>query len=380
MAFKKVVMNIGIITIHRLLNYGTALQAFALEYYLNSIENVNAEIIDYKFPNEFHKNNHSLYKRIKIELGAYREYFNGKREKKNLFIEFRNKFMRLGKYYSSVEDVMSDSPEYDIYVTGSDQVWNYKILKNDPVMFCAFAKQGKRKLSFGSSFANESILQSDISTVKQYLNTYSALGVRERFGINLLNQLGVDSTIPKQITCDPTLLLESKEYDMLAEYSRFKPNKDYILCYALDYAFNPQPVLNRILKIAEEYWGCSIIQLGRKRINYDGHIEYVNNIGPCEFLYLVKHSKYVIASSFHGCIFSMIYRKPFVAIGPANDNSDKRIIDMLSFLGISNAYTRSNEFIDKSKMQVDYNDFFEDKLQQFVTQSKDFLLKSINFK
>lgn len=367
-------MKVGIITIHRLNNYGTALQAYAFEKFLNSIDGIEAETIDYVFPNKFHKTNRGFIKNLKIKLGLLKENFlYGKRRKERKFSSFRLSYLSLSKQYPSVDAIMQDPPQYDVYITGSDQVWNYKTLKNDPVMYCGFVPEGNKRLAFGASFANDSILSSNHLKVRELLNKYSAIGVRENSALFILKKIGVDENIPIQVTCDPTLLLSSNDYEILGNNSTFKPVNDYILCYVLDYAFNPQPALSNILHQAEAYYGCPIIQLGRKPLKYKGKITYLNDLGPCEFTYLFAHAKFVITSSFHGCMFSLINRIPFVAIGPDEDSSDTRILDVLRKLGLPNNYRRSNNTEIMDFADLKYNIDFEDSLSEYVKQSKDFI-------
>lgn len=371
-------MKVGIITIHRLANYGTALQAYALEKYLNTLDSVEAETIDYVFPNKFHKTKRSFLKTLKIKLGLWKEnYLYGKKNKERKFKAFRTANLRLGKQYATVESIMQDAPQYDVYITGSDQVWNYKTLKNDPVMYCGFVPDGKKRFSFGASFANDSILDSNYGHVKELLNKYSAIGVREKSAPAILEKIGIDSYIPVKVTCDPTLLLSSKDYELMAAQSTFKPAHNYILCYVLDYAFNPQPALTEILHQAEAYYGCPIIQLGRKPLKYDGKITYHNDLGPCEFTYLFAHAKVVITSSFHGCMFSLINRVPFVAIGPAADTSDTRILDVLNKLHLQDNYRRSNNTDTMDFANLTYNSQFETAYSNYVSESKDFIARNI---
>lgn len=371
-------MKVGIITIHRLANYGTALQAYALEKYLNSIDGVEAETIDYVFPNKFHKTKHSFVTALRIKLGLWKEnYLYGKRKKERKFRAFRSAYLKLSKQYASLESIMQEPPQYDVYITGSDQVWNYKTLKNDPVMYCGFVPDGKKRLSFGASFANDSILGSNYDHIKDLLNKYSAIGVREKSAPTILEKIGIDINIPVQVTCDPTLLLSSEDYELMAAQSTFKPAHNYILCYVLDYAFNPQPALTEILHHAEAYYGCPIIQLGRKPLKYSGKISYHNDLGPCEFTYLFAHAKFVITSSFHGCMFSLISRVPFVAIGPASDTSDTRILDVLGKLHLSNNYRRSNNIDTVNFADLGYGSQFDVAFSDYVSESKEFIARNL---
>ena len=121
-------MRIGIITIHRLINFGTALQAYALQHYLQKETGHQVEIIDYVFPNSFHKERKKLIKKIRGNIRLTLDYlFESKHKSNKKFHEFQNKYLNLSaEQYPNISSLNENPPLYDIYITGSDQVWNTK--------------------------------------------------------------------------------------------------------------------------------------------------------------------------------------------------------------------------------------------------------------
>ena len=374
-------MKIGIITIHRILNYGSSLQAYALQHYIEKAMGFDAEIIDYIFPNEYHKLNKKvgLGKNIRIKLGLLRKYVKGDiLRRKKRFKAFWNNYYKLSKLaYNNIGSIMSNPPIYDLYITGSDQVWNYRTVKNDPVMYCRFAKEGVPRVAFGSSFATQSFPKELYSETSLYLNSYNAIGVREKSSLNILKQINVNSTIPQAVTCDPTLLIEQEEYDEIANDSNVNIETPYILCYFLDYAFNPEPSLSDQLNKVQTKYNLPIIQLGKKKIKYKGNIRQIDDIGPCEFVYLFKHAKYVVTSSFHGVMFSLIYRKPFMAIVPDSFSEDCRIKDVLDLLELKDCYVETGNVNKKPSAVSPYDEKTERLLHDYITNSKIFLNQHI---
>lgn len=142
-------MKIGIITIFGIANYGSALQAYALQKYISTLPNCEVELINYLYPNKFHTlPKKTLKKQIRGKLHIIKEFmFNHKYQRELKFKQFRKKFHKLSQNeYKTIEDIEKNPPIYDLYVTGSDQVWNVYSLKNDPVMYCSFAPIGAKRL------------------------------------------------------------------------------------------------------------------------------------------------------------------------------------------------------------------------------------------
>ena len=149
--------SIGIITLHQSTNYGAVLQAFALEFFLQK-RNFNAEIIDYvEFDKEtrsqsfFQKIRHNLWHNVIYPLLAGRKRL----DRTNRWI--REKIKLSPHHYSRREEIATNPPHYDIYITGSDQVWNPFNTNNDATYFLAFAPKTAKRLSYAASFGLEAI-------------------------------------------------------------------------------------------------------------------------------------------------------------------------------------------------------------------------------
>lgn len=374
-------MKIGIITLHRVKNYGSALQAYALQEYIEKEKLGEAELIDYIFPNQYHKTKRKFKEWLRIFycVKVRDEYFRNGWKKDVKFREFYRDFYHLSpKQYTSVEDIMANPPKYDLYMTGSDQLWNVNTLKNDPVMYCEFAAADKRRVSFGASFTIKELPDMFRDIIRERLNKYSFIGVREHSSLEILKSLGLNKNIPYANTCDPTLLLDSKDYYNLSLQSKLKIEGEYVLVYTLKYAFDPEPALSSVIHQVRKLLGLKLVIIDSHKVKLQKGDKIVSGIGPCEYCWLFAHAKYVVASSFHGTMFSIINRVPFVVIGPEEGNPDRRIGDVLEMLGLVDCYFPANTLRKSLKIDNVFSEEVEKNISSFILESKDFLKKSIN--
>lgn len=365
-------MKIGIITIHKIMNYGSALQAYALQNFLESKLGHDVEIIDYKFPNKFHR--FQRYKGLKKwkmkvhDLKMSLPFVN--RQKKKNFQAFWRQFFHLTPLYKSQKAIRKACFTYDIYITGSDQVWNTNTLCGDTVMMLDFAPEGSRKFAYGASFATTSLNQDYADVFKKYLFQYEEIGVRETTAIQILKDLGCKQSI--ELVCDPTLLLTCKEYMPLVEKARISiSEKPYILVYYLDYAFNPMPAIQEVLNTVYKKYGYRVIFINRPINGFVGESVTIKDIGPCEFVYLFHHSKFVITSSFHGTAFSIINRKPFYSIAPRT--ADSRISDLLKAIDLQSRLVYTDEQFYLEDNQDIYTVEIENNIESLRNKSIHFL-------
>jgi len=371
-------MKIGIITLHRLINYGSALQAYALQKYIEQNINKDVEIIDYIYPNKDYRVHKSFYKWCRGIVRTFLDYT--KRHKirgLRKFRDFRKDFFKLSKSYKDDEELLSAQPKYDLYITGSDQVWNVNTLRNNPIMYCMFAPDGAKIISFSASFGTNTLPDRFKGVIRERLNRYKYIGVREKNSLKILEDLQLNCSIKKFFTCDPTLLLSANDYVDIVSKSELNIEDDFILVYKLDYSFSADPALTIVADYAAEYFGCRIIHIGHHKFHYSHNCEYVTGIGPSDFLYLFNHAKYIVSSSFHGTMFSIIYRKPFTSILPKDDNSDCRIQDILEQIGLNENGIRCNNRTPNIITDNPFNDELNDKLQKYIELSKKELTQAI---
>lgn len=372
-------MKIGIITMHKVLNFGSALQAFALQKYIEDNISEDVCLIDYDYPNKEHKkfikSKQSLSLKIRLFLVQIIGSFLKNRRKRQVRYDFfYNKYFRLSDVrYQSHDDINMNPPLCDVYITGSDQVWNVNTMNNDGAFYLDFAPAGSIKISFGASFSTSSVPERFVEQIKTYLSSYSMIGLREASGVNLVKSLGLNQNIQIFNTCDPTLLLTKKDYDIIANDSNIRIEGDYILVYYLAY-YNSEPALSDVIRKAVEKYKCKVMLIGYRFIPYKGEYQYINGIGPAEFLWLYNHATFVVSCSFHGTIFSIINRKPFYTIVPpgGNDNRSKDLLHAVKMDQRAILSTADNEFLS---FENPYTEEVESAISEYIGSSKNFLEK-----
>ena len=295
-------MKVGILTFHDAHNYGAVLQAYALKKYIKQL-GYDVNVINYH-----HKT---------IPDGFPRENNELRWEKFNKFIkELTNGEQTV---YTCEEDL--EKLDIDFWICGSDQIWNTEITRGfNKGFFLDFETNGK-KISYAVSMGIPELPKEQEEDFKNSINKLDFISVREE----TLKQYAERFT-EKEVTktLDPTLLLESNDYDDLLLENKYG---DYVLIYAL----GPDERLTKIAKKIAEEKKVKIVELNDKeKENY--FCEQVSNAGPMEFLTLIKNAKAIITNSFHGTIFSIIFGKEFYTITRLNRNS--RMENILDIVGM----------------------------------------------
>lgn len=297
--------KIGIITMHRIRNYGSALQAYALQ---SVIEKMGYEcfLIDYMFPNAYHKDKvKKKWSMLKVYKGMlYRlkmAFFYKNKEQNKFFHDFQKSLFHLTQPYFSHQDLFDNPPSFDLYITGSDQVWNSKHMKGDSAFFCDFIKNGANRISYAASFSSKHLEKQYEKSYAGYLKKYAAIGVREENSVRIVNEIAQKQAV---CVCDPTLLLKREDYSKLAEYSKINLEGPYILVYILGYNFNPHPMVDVLVENEIKKQGLQVVYLLCNNVEGLGkNAMKISSAGPCEFLWLFEHASFVITSSFHGTVF-----------------------------------------------------------------------------
>lgn len=370
--------KIGIITIQGD-NYGATLQAVALNHFLNS-NGFNAENLDYNDVNRV-KNSLSFKQRIINDLWtkvAVKLIIGNKKKAK--FEEFRKANLNFsqGKWHSK-EALAAACPEYDIYMTGSDQIWNPDVMRDDYNYLLAFAPDNAKKIAYASSFGKSKLPDNKKDTYKKYLSRFNHIAVREKSGKAIVNDLlGYE---PEQVV-DPTLLLNAEDWAKITEYKQSE--EKYILCY---YMPGDNTVCGAIKKISEalsKQTGYKIINLGLKEYyKFSPKMDCRVDAGPADFVNLFLGAEYVVTNSFHGTAFSTNFgKKVYVPINKDLDSTKARhirMVDYLKAIGMENSIIpvgADGVIPDASSIEFDY-DKVSENIQNMRNASIEYLFNSI---
>ncbi len=367
-------LRTGLITFHFSHHYGAQLQAYATMKAICGLGH-SCQIIDYRLPDAVRAS--QLYKKsagVRATLSnahttLHYSEFKRRVDRFNAFVA--EEMPQTEKRYGSFADLQANPPSYDVYVAGSDQIWNPYIFEDkqfDPSFLLAFAQEG-RKISYGPSFAVSELPEDKAQQLKEYLDSFSALSVREKRGQTLVERC--TGRIPR-VVLDPTLLLRREDWAKLATPPKGK--KPYILCYFVSEPGAAAPYA----KALAERTGLPIVQLAGTRTKIDGCSEMVFDAGPREFLGLFQNVDYVVTNSFHGAVFSLQFGRPFfTSMSPKElyNPTDSRIYSLLSRLGCADRIIGLESTAELDAL-IDY-DTVNNKLEEARADSLNYLKSAI---
>ena len=267
-------ITVGIITMHRVLNFGSVLQTYALQQTVSNL-GYSSEIIDYKFPNSEHfmyleKSDEQaiilplksrIIDAIKRRLCASKPSDEDIRRGK--FLQFISDHLKISKdSYRNRYQIDKQMPLYDVYLTGSDQVWNPSYIGYDTTFMCGFARNGNPRISFAASMAVAEIPEQFVEYYRTELGKYSSISVREQTTIGLLSKITGKAI---SLVCDPTMLLTKEQW---LKQLNVSDSSKYFIVYVLDYTYNPYPQIFEIIKNCHHRYGGKIIVLNGKIDQY----------------------------------------------------------------------------------------------------------------
>lgn len=334
--------KIGIITTFKANNYGAELQAYALQKKLRDL-GYDAELIDYLFyKNRKYKYtagsepwmNFTLMQRIK-QFALYRialplidvvgNWMSSKmRERTHNFESFHEGHSRLSQTYYSQKELYEAKMDYDVFVVGSDQVWNPNTAISISPYFLDFAPEKSKKISYASSFGVDRIPFSCSEQYKGGLNGLDHISCREFQGVELVKNLtGKEATH----VLDPTLLLDITDWETISVHTYCPKKAKYILLYNI---MEVDSVYQFAQRISSET-GWPIIRLCKRAFFVASHkgVRDVRSAGPADFLGLIENSTIFITNSFHGCAFAINLKMLFWCILDKKASNNGRINSLL---------------------------------------------------
>ena len=342
-------MNIKTITCHDVYNHGASLQAYALQTFLEELGH-RVEIIDYKPPYlSGHFNLWGVnprYNRPFIKQLYLLAKLPGRlrsRKRKKLFDQFTREYLHLTQRYSSFEELKNSPPEADVYVAGSDQIWNTSFQNGrDPAFYLDFVPNAKKRVSYAASFATPRIKEGYDSFVSRMISRIDCLSIRERASLPLLHSLGRENATS---VVDPVFLLDTDYWKRFS--SRGKRMKG---SYLLVYDFEGSSIIRKIAqKIAEEKQ-LQIISVSPWRYKYA--LKSFVNVSPVDFISLLRKASYVISNSYHATAFSLIFHREFCVV----KRTEKLNIRMSSLLDDMNLSERMVEEYSPALLNpIDYS-------------------------
>lgn len=363
--------KVGIITFHHAKHsYGAALQAYATLSVVKEL-GYDVEIIDYE--NKYEQKEIKFQKgSIKMNLFLFLNWcgriflFGGikdpARDKKKLDIFYESVS---SKSYKSKSELIN--ADYDILISGSDQIWNPEVTNGiDSTFFLDFGNPQK-KIAYASSIGSYRFTDDEKLYLSTFLNQFNEIGVREQYAIDELQKY---INHKMEVVCDPTLLITGNEWKKIfkKEISKIKGKSQYILTYFV--GGNINDYWSRIEKFVDKV-GLPIYNIQSHTKRYTHVDKVINNILPSELVAYIENASLILTDSFHGTAFSINLNKSFIAV--LNKSNPVRVQNLLKEVGLE---TRIDELINEKAEQIQY-DQVNEKLDLFRAHSLAWLINAL---
>lgn len=344
--------KVSFITIFDNPNFGTYLQALALGLMIEKL-GAKAEVVHYERP-IWHVFPKWLLKYHFLEpLYLLKAYLRKSRRiiQQNECRRFVSKYINITRTFYSYEELVKNPPRADIYMTGSDQVWN--TIHNhgvDKAFYLGYAPNGTPKYAYAASIGMSNIPAEFVDQTRNLLSKYSRISVRESSNIDLLASIGIKS----EQVLDPTLLLNREEWSKYARSMDFK--EPYLLVYSVE-SQQRDAVVGEIAQKIARAKGLKIYEVnyfGENKMipGCDKHFFYAT---PDLFLSLVLNASFVVVSSFHGTAFSINFNKEFLSVAP--DCFSSRLDGILNMTGLESRKVSSVDDVSENLLDssIDYS-------------------------
>ncbi len=283
-------MKVGILTLSESDNYGALLQSYALQ---TAISKLDAESEVLRFEKKEEKKNESDTK-----IPAFASMIQNQAKKRaELFENFRKEFLKTSEKMSN-KDLEKLNEVYDLFIVGSDQVWNLEVPEVDAKYFLPFAEPQKR-FSYAASFGTSTFPEKMKDWCGNELSKFKNISVREESGRKIIKEIANRDCC---VTVDPVLLLDSEEWNKLLYKSEEK--EKYVLLFMLSYD-------EELAKKAEDYAnkkGLKVCVVNATFIPKYG-MDSWSGVDVRKWLTLIKNAEAVFCNSFHCLVFSAIFEK-----------------------------------------------------------------------
>lgn len=374
-------MKIAILTWLHNGNFGTVLQAYALQRYLRN-EGYNVQNIDL-LPSVIQKTKNLIKQGNPPAL--FLEKWEGFQAKKacpnpealKVRCERTDKFLEtnlnLTKRFSKFADLKSIKNSFDVYICGSDQIWSPTYFS--PSYFFDFTDDDRKRISYACSFGVSDMTKSKADRTRRLIERFDAVSVREASGQKIVFELTGKQAV---VNVDPTMLLTAEDWNTAVSERLIA--EDYMFCYFLSY--------NKV------YWekaiseskarGLKLVLVPTTKESYSIDGTVIADAGPSEWVSLIKHASLVATDSFHGSVFSIIHRKNFMVFKRFKDTSktsrNTRVYNLLETYGLNRCLVNDVENYKPYEFSSEEYERIIQKVNDKSEKSKNWLKTAINGK
>lgn len=366
--------TIALVTCYFQPNYGSQLQAYATQLLFDKMGVDNETICVDGFQKEINRAKYRYFlsriwdihticdkwATVKKAI-AYRtkgnEYKNNMAIRRSMFDNFSRNMFHISDMYLSKSELGRKAVKYGGFVVGSDQLWLPSNIEADYYTL-NFVPDGVVKIALATSFGVSRLPHAQARKAENFLKRIDFCSVRELSGRNLIKQL-TGRDVP--VVCDPTILFTAEEWSDIHVIDKEPFIKEsYLFCYFL----GNNPSQREFVKKVKKMTGYKIVQLQhcdeyiRSDVGFPDYAPY--NVGPAEFVRLIRDAEYVFTDSFHASVFSLLYKKKFFTFRRYNNDSvvstNDRLYSLLSLVGQENRLLKGDEDIERTvSMDIDYS-------------------------
>lgn len=387
--------KIGIAAVTYKENFGSALQTYATQYTLErlgydarifEIKGVHRQIHIKKLlyyagrmfdPIELKYLLANLKSRSRKSASASTDHYaQDMNVRKQVYADFNKKWNKMLPLVKGWSGLTKQASEMDAVVVGSDQLW-----RPSNIVGCYFTLEfvpdKVKKIAFSTSFGVPELPANLHKHAKKFLSRIDFISVRENSGADIVMR---ESGLGATVVCDPTMMLTAEGWMHIQEEKPFAVGK-----YILMYLMGDNPEQREFVKQLSKKTDCRIIGLlhGATYIAYDEEVadEKPFNVGPSEFVNLIRNAEYVCTDSFHCCVFSILNSTKFFAFRRWPDGSkfsaNDRLYTLLDFTGLSRRMLMGTE--DVNKCIADDIDFVPvlEKVAEKRKMSMEFLVNAL---
>ena len=362
--------KIALVTCYFQPNYGSQLQAYATQMAFDKLGLDNETILIEGLTPEIKKAKYKYFLSRIFDVNTIKdkwatvhkvaakklnpEYAKNLGIRNNMFSDFAKEMFKLSGFYGSKAELAMAASRYSAFVVGSDQLWLPSNIAADYYTL-NFVPENIPKIALATSFGVSSLPHKQASIAAKFLNRIDYVSIREKSGQKLIKELA-NRDVP--VVCDPTLMFSAEDWSSIVSEERFYNDK-YIFVYFL----GNNPEHRDFVKQVQKKTGYTIIQLAhcdefiKSDVGFADETPY--NVGPKEFIQLIRDAEFVFTDSFHCSVFSMLFQKRFFTFrrykGDGSVSTNGRIYSLLSLAGLESRLQNGGENVDEAvSSQIDY--------------------------
>lgn len=365
-------MKIGVITWFKYENYGTVLQAVAMQKYLKS-QGYDVELVDFEADDSYKRKKSFFYEKFgrlifKIENKLYKEEFI---KRSNDFKKIIKENCKISKKVNNKDEYIEICNKYDVLLFGSDQIWNP--LWYNPFYYANFEEINTKLVAYAPSFGVNYIADDKKSNISKALKRFDFFGMREQRGCEIVKEL-----IGKDVNTvvDPTFLLDKNEWKDIEEDIPEVKEK-YILCYFLGDNKNHWKAVKKFAN--KKKMKLIVIPNITNGYSYIQSKNTLKSVNVGNYISLIKNAEYIVTDSFHGAVFSIIYQKNFSLFERHNPKAgasqNSRLYNLLDMANINFVLVNfgDNNIIEN---KINYDEVNK-RISLKINESKNYLKNSL---